>query len=87
MKKVGIFSMIGLVIIAWLVVAKPYGEPQQSNFGSILSVWGEQQEEVSEELTDKAVSGVEGDLVGEHQINGANWSIPNLIRHFLGVER
>lgn len=86
MKKIGIFSIIGLVIVAWLVVAKPYGEPQTSNFGSILHVWSQEQEETSEELTDKAVAGVEGTLVGEHQVNGANWSIPNLIRHFLGVE-
>lgn len=87
MKKVGVFTIAGLVIIGWLVVASPFGPSRQSDFGSILSTWGERQEEASDEITSFAVAGAEGKYVDEHQVNGANWSIPNIIRYWIGVKK
>lgn len=85
MKRNNILAAVGIIIVLWLVLASPFGERQRSDFGSILSTWGDNQSEASEEITEKVVSPVEGTLVGEHEDNGANWSIPNIIRHILGV--
>lgn len=77
---------IGLLIIAVLVFASPWGDSdQQGGFTEVLYAWGESQEEVSDKFTTAAVSGAEGSLVGEHEVDGSNWAIPNIIRHWLGV--
>ena len=91
MKKAGIFSIIGLCVIAWLVVAQPFSgdgdsdEPQES-FTSVLYAMGERQSEASNAVVDVATSTVEGSVVGEHRMDGSNWSIPNIIRHWMGVD-
>lgn len=83
-QKVG--CGIGIVIVLILVLYSPWAvEENKNSFQSILRGWGQSQTEVSEKFTTGVVSGVEGDLVGEHEIDGSNWAIPNIIRHWLGV--
>lgn len=77
--------IVGLLVILAIVLFLPF-DRQEGEFSKILRSIGSNQEVVSEQITSTAVSGMEGSIVGEHQINGANWSIPNLIRHFLGVD-
>lgn len=85
MKKGITGGVIGLCLLALLVVFSPWkNEPGKGGFSDILHAWGTKQSEVSEDITSSAVSGAEGTIVGEHQINGANWSIPNIIKHWLG---
>lgn len=87
-KHIGIFTIAGLAIIAWLVLAKPFGEvppDERGEFQQVLSAMGDKQAETSDELTTAAVAPVEGVYVGEHEVHGANWSIPNILRHVLGV--
>lgn len=85
MNKAKTCGLIGLIVLLLIVFCLPY-ERETGAFSQILYAWGERQEESSDKIIDKAVSGVEDDLVGEHQIKGANWSIPNIIRHLLGVD-
>lgn len=85
MKKSNVISIAGLLLLGWLVVCKPFGESTQGNFSKILTIWSNNQQEESEELTSKAVSGVEGKYVGEHKIKGSNWYIPNILRQWFGV--
>lgn len=85
MKKGIAGSAVGLALLALLVVFSPWkDESSKGGFSDILRSWGNKQSEVSEEITSSAVSGAEGTVVGEHQVDGANWSIPNIIRHWLG---
>ena len=78
-----IFVIAGLLALALLVNNLPW-ERQSSGLTEVLHQWSDEQEVMSEQITSVAVSGAEGTLVGEHQINGANWSIPNILRHWLG---
>lgn len=83
-QKVG--CGIGIVIVLILVLYSPWAvEENKNSFQSILRGWGNSQTEISEKFTTEVVSGVEGGLVGEHEIDGSNWAIPNIIRHWLGV--
>lgn len=82
-----LFTIIGLALI--LIIISSVSSVKESvnkstGLAGVLCQWGEEQEDNSEVLTDAAVSGLEGTLVGEHEIDGANWSIPNLIRHWVG---
>lgn len=82
-----LFTIIGLMLVLMIIssvssVKEPAKKP--GGLAGVLYQWGEEQEGNSDVLTDAVVSGVEGTLVGEHQIDGANWSIPNLIRHWVG---
>lgn len=87
MKKGIIGSITGLVIVLMLVAWSPWKEQSTNGgFTDVLRHWGKQQGEVSEDIASDAVSGVEGNLVGKHQIDGANWSIPNIIKHLLGED-
>lgn len=82
--KQKILAIVGLAIIALVVIINPYGDTKPANsLTSILHQWGEEQASTSEMYTSQAVSGAEGTLVGEHQISGANWSIPNIIRFWV----
>lgn len=85
MNKGKIGSIIGILVILAIVFFSPF-KREEGEFSKILRYAGDQQFEASETWTDKAVGDVEGKLVGEHQIKGANWSIPNIIRHILGVD-
>ena len=85
MNKQKVATIAGLVVIACIVLYSPF-ERQAGEFSKVLRQWGSEQQEVSENVASTAVSDLEGTVVGEHQINGANWSIPNIIRHFLGVD-
>lgn len=79
-KVISIIIVLGLVLF---VTYLPW-ERQSSGLTEVLYSWGEQQEETSDKLTITAVSGVEGDLVGEHEVDGSNWSIPNILRNLFG---
>lgn len=79
-KVISIIVVLGLVLF---VTYLPW-ERQSSGLTEVLYSWGEQQEETSDKLTITAVSGVEGELVGEHKIDGSNWSIPNILRNLFG---
>lgn len=79
-KVISIIVVLGMVLFATYL---PW-ERQSSGLTEVLYSWGEQQEETSDKLTITAVSGVEGELVGEHKIDGSNWSIPNILRNLFG---
>lgn len=83
-QKLG--SAIAIIIIALMVIYSPWGESPKSDFTRGIRGWGDEQQETSERFTTAAVSGVEGGVVGEHEIDGSNWAIPNIIRHWLGVD-
>lgn len=78
-----ILGIAGILALVLLVNSLPW-ERQSSGLTDVLHGWGEQQAETSDKITSAAVSGVEGTIIGEHQIKGANWSIPNILRHWLG---
>lgn len=78
-----LFAIVGLVTLGLLVSNLPW-ERQSSGITQVLYQWGEEQEDISDRATQFAVSSAEGSLVGEHQVDGSNWSIPNIIRHWLG---
>ena len=86
MNKQKLGSIVGILVIAAIVLFSPF-KREEGDFSKIIRSMGDRQLETSEKITDKAVSNVEGGLVGEHQIDGANWSIPNIIRHLLGVDK
>ena len=77
-----VLLIAGLLALALFVNNLPW-ERQSSGITNILYLWGEQQEETSDKITTSTVAGVEGELVGEHMVDGSNWSIPNIIRHWL----
>ena len=79
-KVLAIAGLIGL----FLLVTKLPWERQSSGLTRILYNWGEQQEQTSDKFTTYVVEDVEGDLVGEHKVDGSNWSIPNILRHWFG---
>lgn len=81
-----ILAIIGIVVLYVVVQNLPF-ERESSEITDWLYEQSEEQVETNTEMVDKAASTVEDSvLVGEHQIHGANWSIPNLIRHWvLGV--
>lgn len=78
-------AILALVVFVAILKSIPF-ESKSSPMTEILYGMGESQQQLSEELTEYAVSGVEGKYVGEHEIKGANWAIPNIIRHILGVD-
>lgn len=82
--KAKIVGVLALVLLVVFVRELPW-ERQSSGITDVLYMWSDKQEQTSIEVTDKAVSGAEGTLVGEHQVDGANWSIPNILRHWFGV--
>lgn len=91
----GILGVIGILFVVGLVITHPLSKDLQTEleerrptegFEQVLYAWGDKQQEESDKMVDAAVAPVEGDLVGEHEIAGANWSIPNIIRHWLGVD-
>lgn len=75
---------VGLLVLLALVFWSPF-EPEQGGFSDILRHWGREQEELSDALTTKVVSPVEGEIVGEHREDGSNWSIPNILRNWFGL--
>lgn len=83
--KTKISAIAGIALLLALVLWSPF-ERKEGGFTDILRYWGQEQEELSNELTSKAVSGAEGKYVGEHKEDGSNWSIPNILRSLLGVE-
>lgn len=83
-QKIGF--AIGMLLILALIFSSPWADKRHtSDFGSILQSWGYHQQETSEKFTTDVVSPIEGTYVGYHEVNGANWAIPNIIRHWLGV--
>lgn len=78
-----IIAVVGVLILVMLVTQLPW-ERRSSGLTQILYSWSDQQRETSDELTEFAVSGAEGTLVGEHEVDGSNWSIPNILRHWFG---
>lgn len=85
MGKQKIITIIGLVFIVMLVLWSPFKD-EGGDFQKMLHLWGDRQHEYSDQVTEEAVSGLEGTVIGEHQVDGSNWSIPNIIRHLLGVD-
>ncbi len=84
--KQKLIYIVGIILVAAIVIYSPF-ERKNSEIGDILNDWGEHQQEMSDKFTDQVVSGAEGSWVGEHQVDGSNWSIPNILRHILGVDR
>lgn len=78
-----LLAIVGLLVLALIVTKLPF-ERQTNDMSKLLYEWSDEQAEMSESVTNEAVSGAEGSLVGEHEINGSNWSIPNIVRHWLG---
>lgn len=81
-------AIVGLAIVLFITLSgqfKPDGT-KDDGFSRILYAWSYRQEEASEKITDAAVAPVEGAVIGTHLPNGANWSIPNIIRNLLGVK-
>lgn len=72
-----------LVLLAILVNSVP-SEKSTSGITQFLYNVGESQEDLSNDLTNMTVSGAEGSIVGEHRVDGSNWSIPNILRHLVG---
>lgn len=83
-QKIG--SAFAIIAIALMVIYSPWGDSPESDFTKGLRGWGEGQEEISDKFTTAAVADVEGTLIGEHEVDGSNWAIPNIIRHLLGVD-
>lgn len=79
-----LFAIGGIVAFFLLVNTLPW-ERQSSGLTQLLYSWGEQQEENADEITNVAVSGVEGTLVGESAVDGSNWSIPNILRNLFSA--
>ena len=79
-----LLSAIALICLVLFVANLPFDS--DGGGGTITEyLYGiaDRQEHVAEVVTDEAVSGVEGTLVGEDAVNGSNWSIPNILRHLL----
>lgn len=85
MKNIKIPVIIGLLLILMIVFWSPF-ESESGGFSDILRDWSKQQSEISDEIVQNAVSGAEGNIVGEKEVDGSNWSIPNIIRNILGVD-
>ena len=84
--KRSIFVIIAGIVLLYLLVFHSPFERQSGDFSKILTSMGKHQQEVSEVLTEQAIEDAEGTIVGEHEVDGSNWSIPNIIRHILGVD-
>ena len=82
--KQKVLSILGIVVIISIVLFSPY-ESSNGDFTKVLKSLGYHQEETANNITTYAVHDVEGNLVGEHQVDGSNWAIPNIIRHRAGV--
>ena len=85
MKRSVLVTIAGIVLLFVLVFYSPF-ERQSGEFSQVLQSMGQHQKETSDVLTEQALEQVEGTVVGEHQVDGSNWSIPNIIRHVLGVD-
>ena len=76
-------GLIAILIFVWLVnTFEPVN--QENSLMSYLHYFSEEQEKSSNQMVEGAVSGFEGTYVGEHEIDGSNWSIPNILRHYFG---
>ena len=75
----------GLLAIALVVNNLPW-ESKSSGLTEMLYELGETQESIADKTTTEAVSSAEGKLVGEHKVDGSNWSIPNILRHWIGED-
>lgn len=80
-----IAGVITLIAIVALVFWSPF-ESKDGGFTDILRHWGTQQEELSEDITNKVVKPVEYKITGETEEHKSNWSIPNIIRNMFGIE-
>lgn len=85
MNKSTMAGLAGIILLAVLILNSPF-KSQEGDFSKILRVWGNQQSQQSEQITNDLLKDAEGNLVGEHEVDGSNWSIPNIIRHILGVD-
>lgn len=83
-KKGVIGGVVALVVLALLVNFLPF-ERQSSPLTDWLRGQAEEQEENSDKITSEIVKGAEGDgrFAGEHEVDGSNWAIPNLLRHWV----
>ena len=87
-----LLSIIALLALSVVVNSLPSEHRKGSDFisgtdgtfGSIIMSWGEGQAEASDKITTEAVSGLEGTMVAEHEDDGSNWSIPNILRYYFG---
>lgn len=80
-----IMAIAGVALLLALVFWSPF-EREEEGFTDVLRYWGDEQKELSDELTSKAVAGAEGKYVGEHKEDGSNWSIPNILRSWFGID-
>ena len=82
--KEKLLPILGIVILYLFVTNLPW-ERQSSGLTEWLYEQGEEQEYNSEVITEAGVKPLEGEggIAGEHQVDGANWSIPNIVRHLL----
>lgn len=85
MRNGKLVSILAIALLAIMVIYSPF-KSEEGDFSKVLRVWGNQQSIQSEEITEDLLKDVEGNIVGEHKVDGSNWSIPNIIRHLLGVE-
>lgn len=80
-----IITTIGVFILIYFILTAASKE-RPKGFAGILGIWGEEQSERSDNITQTIVQDLEGGLVGEHEVDGSNWAIPNILRNILGVE-
>lgn len=80
-------GIAGLLILVLLVNCLPW-ERQSSGITDWLRYQGQEQVQTSEKVTSAVVASAEGakSFAGTHQINGANWAIPNLLRHWFRLD-
>lgn len=81
--KEKLIGILALLVFVWLVnTFEPTN--QEDSFTSYLHSLSQEQEKSSNQMVEGAVSGFEGTYVGEHEVDGSNWSIPNILRHYFG---
>ena len=80
MKK--ILVGIGTILLVYFILTAASNDVSGS-FSKVLYLLGDEQEDLSNEITDKAVSNAEGVIAGASKVDGSNWAIPNIIRNFL----
>ena len=81
MKKI-LAGIAAFLLIYFILTAA--SNNVSGGFSKVLYLLGDDQENLSNEITDNVVSNAEGVVVGASKVDGSNWSIPNIIRNFLG---
>lgn len=81
--KVKVGGCLGIIVLVTVLASSPY-KGEHTAFGAWLDQMGDKQQEYADQQTNAVVAPAEGDIVGNHEIDGSNWAIPNIIAHWLG---